>query len=122
MANLVALKGGSSNVTCTDGAKGSSCGTNVWNWNIGTTQVSDAGSSTVFVNNIGVVRKDDVMASHPDGVPCTPSPINHPPALSTFSNTVFADGKNIGRIGDKYNSDGHYDHTISSGSTNVYAG
>lgn len=119
---LVALKSGSSNITCTDGAKGSSCGTNVWNWNTGTTQVSDAGSSTVFVNGIGVVRNGDAMASHPDGVPCTSSPINHVPTLSTYSSTVFVDGKQIGRIGDKYDSDGHYDHTIASGSTNVFAG
>ena len=119
---LVALKSGSSNITCTDGAKGSSCGTNVWNWNIGTTQVSAAGSSTVFVNGIGVVRNGDAMDSHPDGVPCTASPINHTPTLSTYSSTVFVDGKQIGRIGDKYNSDGHYDHTIASGSTNVFAG
>ena len=35
---------------------------------------------------------------------------------------VFVDGKQIGRIGDKYDSDGHYDHTIASGSTNVFAG
>ena len=49
---LVALKSGSSNITCTDGAQGTLCGTNPnrYNWNTGTTQVSDAGSSTVFVS------------------------------------------------------------------------
>ena len=121
---LVALKSGSSNITCTDGAQGTLCGTNPnrYNWNTGTTQVSDAGSSTVFVNGIGVVRNGDAMASHPDGNPCTVSPINHAPTLSTYSSTVFVDGKQIGRIGDKYDSDGHYDHTIASGSTNVFAG
>lgn len=118
----IAKKGGNSEVTCTDGAQGSGCGTNVYHWDTGTTQVSNAGSSTVFVNGIGVVRNGDAMASHPDGNPCTPVAINHAPTLSTFSNTVFANGKNIGRIGDKYDSDGHYDHTISTGSTNVFAG
>ncbi len=121
---LVALKGGSSNITCTDGAQGTLCGTNPnrYNWDTGTTQVSEAGSSTVFVNGIGVVRSEDAMASHPDGSPCTISAINHAPTLSTFSSTVFANGKGIGRIGDKYNSDHHFDHTIASGSTNVFAG
>lgn len=118
----VALKDGKSNVSCTDGAKGSSCGTSVWHWDTGTTQTSDTGSSNVFVNSIGVVRKGDTIVSHPDGDPCVSSPINHAPELSTYSSTVFVNGLNIGRIGDKYNSDNHYDHTISTGSSNVYAG
>lgn len=122
MANLIALKGGSSNIACTDGDIGSLCAPSAYLWDTPTTQVSDAGSSTVFVNGIGVVRSGDAMASHPDGVPCTVAPINHAPTLSTYSSTVFADGKNIGRINDKYNSDGHHDHTITSGSVNVYAG
>lgn len=117
----VAKKAGNSSVKCTDGAKGSSCGQNVWHWDSGTTQKSDAGSSNVFVNNIGVVRKDDAMISHPDGDPCVSSPVNHAPKLSTYSNNVFANNKNIGRIGDKYDSDGHFDHEIKTGSSNVFA-
>ena len=117
----IAQKGGSSSVAATDGARGSSCGRNVWNWNTPTTQASDAGSSNVLVNGIGVVREGDVMVSHPDGNPCVGSPVNHSPALSTFSSNVFANGKAMGRIGDKYDSDGHYDHTITSGSSNVFA-
>ena len=118
----VALMGGSSSVDCTDGAQGAACGKNVYHWNTPTTQVSDAGSSDVFVNGIGVVRDGDVMASHPDGDPCVASPVNHAPSLSGFSGTVYADGKALGRVGDVYNSDGHYSHTISSGSSNVFAG
>jgi uncharacterized Zn-binding protein involved in type VI secretion len=118
----VALKGGSSSVSCTDGAQGASCGKNVYHWNTPTTQTSDAGSSTVFVNGIGVVRDGDTMASHPDGDPCVAAPVNHAPALSGFSGTVYANGKAMGRVGDVYNSDGHYSHTISSGSSNVFAG
>lgn len=117
----LAKKGGSSSVTCTDGAKGSSCGRNVWHWNSGTTQPSNAGSLDVFVENVGVVRDGDVMGSHPDGNPCVGSPVNHAPALSTYSGNVFANGKAIGRIGDKYDSDGHYDHTIATGSGTVFA-
>ena len=117
----VALKGGKSSVTCTDGAKGSSCGKNVWHWDTGTTQASDAGSGDVFAENTGVVRKGDIMKSHPDGDPCTGSAINHAPALSTFSGTVFANNKAIGRIGDVYDSDGHFDHKIASGAGTVFA-
>lgn len=119
-----ARMGGTDTVDCTDGAQGSLCGTNPnrYNWNSPTVQATDEGSFTVFVNGIGVVRKGDKMISHPDGVPCTVSPIDHAPTLSSYSFTVFADGKNIGRIGDVYNSDGHYSHTISSGSPNVFIG
>lgn len=117
----VARMSGKDTVSCTDGARGSSCGKNVWHWNSPTTQKSAAGSPNVFVNNIGVVRKNDAMGSHPDGDPCTGGPINHAPALSTHSPNVFANNKQIGRVGDKYDSDGHYDHTISSGSGNVFA-
>lgn len=119
----VAQKDGVSTVSATDGAKGSLCGTKPsrWNWNTPTTQVSAAGSNNVFVENIGVVREDDAMVSHPDGNPCTTSPINHAPTLSTYSPNVYANNKRIGRIGDKYNSDGHYNHTISSGASTVFA-
>ena len=118
----VALKGGSSSVACTDGIIGSGCAPSKHHWDTGSTQASDAGSADVFVNNIGVVRKDDAMASHPDGTPCVASPENHTPTLSTYSSTVYVNNKNIGRIGDKYNSDGHFDHEITTGSADVFAG
>lgn len=118
----VALKDGNSSVSCTDGAQGSPCGKRVYHWDTPTTQASAAGSSDVFVNGIGVVRQDDAMSSHPDGNPCVGSPVNHAPALSSFSSTVFVNGKGIGRIGDHYDSDGHFSHAISSGSGNVFAG
>jgi hypothetical protein len=117
----IALMGGSSSVSCTDGAKGSPCGKNVWHWDTGTTQASAAGSGDVFVNNIGVVRQGDAMGSHPDGDPCVKSPVNHAPALSSYSGTVYANNKPIGRIGDVYNSDGHFSHSVVSGATTVFA-
>jgi uncharacterized Zn-binding protein involved in type VI secretion len=55
----LAKKGGNSNITCTDGAQGSGCGTNVYHWDTGTTQVSAAGSSTVFVNGKAAGRIGD---------------------------------------------------------------
>lgn len=118
----IALSDGGSSISCTDGAQGSSCGKNVYHWDTPTTQTSDAGSSTVFVNGKGVVREGDAMSSHPDGNPCVAAPVNHAPTLSVFSGTVFANGKAMGRIGDKYNSDGHHSHTIITGSSNVFAG
>ena len=118
----VARMGGTDTVECTDGAQGAPCGQNVYHWNAPTTQVTNEGSSNVFVNGIGVVRNGDAMASHPDGNPCTASAINHAPTLSSYSSNVFANGKNIGRVGDRFNSDGHYSHIISSGSINVFIG
>lgn len=79
------------------------------------TQSTDKGSNNVFVNNIGVVRKDDAMITHNYPGPCC-NP--HAPTLSTYSSTVFANGLNLGRLGDAYGGD----HIISSGSDNVYAG
>jgi len=119
----VAQKDGVSLVAATDGAQGTLCGTrpNRWNWDTPTTQSSDVGSNDVFAETIGVVREDDTMISHPDGNPCTTSPIYHAPALSTFSPNVFVNNKRVGRIGDKYNSDGHFDHTIITGAATVFA-
>lgn len=117
-----ALGSGQSNINCTDGVKGSPCGKNVWHWDSPSVHVTEECSSNVFVNGFGCVRKDDKMESHPDGVPCTSSPINHQPQLSTYSANVFVNGRNVGRVGDKYNSDGHFSHVISSGSSNVFIG
>lgn len=116
-----AQKDGASSVAATDGAQGSLCATKPsrYNWNTPTTQSSDTGSSNVFAENIGIVRRGDTMISHPDGVPCVTSPVNHAPALSTYSPNVFVNGRQVGRVGDKYDSDGHYDHTITSGANSV---
>lgn len=117
----IALKNGVSTVSATDGAQGSPCGRRVFHWDTPTTQTSDVGSPDVFVEGTGVVREGDTMISHPDGDPCVGSPVNHAPALSTFSPNVFVNGKPIGRIGDKYDSDGHFSHTITSGASTVFA-
>lgn len=126
----VALKNGNSQIVCTDGVKNTPCafddGTPImWHWDAGTTFVSDTGSSDVFVNGIGVVSVGDTMQSHPWGEPCTPSPVNHAPAITEGdiqgTPAVYAGGKLIARIGDKYNSDS-FDHTISTGSTTVFIG
>ena len=124
----VALKDEKSSVACSDGAKGTECdwdefGSPIkWHWDTDTTQASDAGSSDVFAESTGVVRKDDVMKSHANGDPCVASASNHTPKVSTYSSTVFANGKNIARIGDKYNSESLQDHEITTGAGTVFAG
>lgn len=119
----VAQKDGASSVSCTDGAQGSVCATKPtkWNWNSGITSSSDTGSGDVFVESIGAVRKDDTMTSHPDGSPCTPSPINHTPFLNSFSPNVYVNGRQVGRIGDTYNGGTGFGHTISSSQGTVFA-
>ena len=100
----IARKGGKDSVASPDGS-GDGCGSP-------TTQATDTGSSDVFVNGIGAVRRDDAMNTH-NGPGCIP----HAPTLSTYSETVFVNGRNVGRLGDSYNG-----HPISSASTDVFAG
>ena len=126
----VALKDEESDVACSDGVIGTVCATSgapsftpiKWYWDTDTTQKSDAGSSDVFAEGTGVVRKDDAMKSHANGDPCVASASNHAPTVSTYSSTVFANGKNIARIGDKYNSESLQDHEITTGAGTVFAG
>jgi uncharacterized Zn-binding protein involved in type VI secretion len=49
----------------------------------------------------------------PAGIACVP----HQVPLTKFSSTVFVNGKGVGRKGDEYSG-----HTITSGSSNVFAG
>ena len=120
----VALKDEESSVACSDGAQGTLCNElfSRYYWDTDTTQKSDAGSSDVKAEGTGVVRKDDAMKSHPNGDPCVASASNHTPEVSTYSSTVFANGKNIARIGDKYNSESDQDHEITTGAGTVFAG
>ena len=76
---------------------------------------TDVGSEDVLVNNVGVVRQADQVKSHTHSPPACPS---HSPVLSSFSSTVFVNNKAIGRLGDAYDCG----ETISSGSSNVFAG
>jgi len=80
-----------------------------------TTTVTDQGSSDVDVNSIGAVRAGDLCQVHliPAGSSCVP----HTVPLTSFSSTVFVNGKGIGRLGDAYSG-----HTVTSGSGNVFAG
>lgn len=119
----VAQKDGASQVSCTDGAQGPVCANRPtrWTWTSGITSTSNTGSSDVFVANIGVVRKNDTMSSHPDGAPCVTSPVSHTPFLNTYSPNVFVNNREVGRVGDTYNGGTGFGHTISSTQTTVFA-
>jgi hypothetical protein len=104
---LVARKNSVDLIASPDGAQGDPCAFNKgtpikWHWNTDTIQYTLAGSSNVFVHSVGVVRAGDVMTTHPDENPCTSSPIDHTPTLSTYSPNVYANFLNIGRLGDVY--------------------
>lgn len=119
----VAQKDQRSTVSCSDGAQGSVCATRPtrYNWNSGITSASNTGSSDVFAENIGVVRKNDIMTSHPDGAPCVTSPVNHTPFLNTYSPNVFANNREVGRVGDTYNGGTGFNHVITSTQGTVFA-
>jgi len=78
-----------------------------------TTQATQAGSSRVFSDGIGVVRSGDARKEHP-APGCSP----HAPTLDIGSTRVFVEGRGIGRIGDTYGGE----HPITSGSARVFAG
>ena len=50
------------------------------------------------------------MKAHANGDLCVATATNHAPTVSTHSSTVFVNGKEIARIGDKYNSESSQDH------------
>lgn len=75
--------------------------------------VTGSGSSTVFVEGSVAVVQGDIVGFHLfQG--CGPDLS----ALSSFSSTVFVNGKGLGRIGDEYTSD----NVITSGCSTVFVG
>ncbi|CAB4162786.1 PAAR motif [uncultured Caudovirales phage] len=84
------------------------------------TTVTDQCSPSVFVNGKGVVRLGDLTVIH--NVPAVDPPcIPHAVPMTTFENgysyTVFANGLNIARKGDKYSGE-----ELITGSPNVNCG
>ena len=73
---------------------------------------TNEGSTTVFANRIGVVRKDDKVTAH-----TIPGCSTHEPGLTAYSENVFADNKNIGRKNDTYGCGAK----ITTGSSDVFA-
>jgi len=121
----MAWANGLSSIVCTDGVQGALCAPEPprWNWDSGSTQVTAATSNTkVFVEGSLVAVEGDAMASHPDGLPCVPSPVNHAPITSLCAAKVSIGGKRAVRIGSKFNTGTPFDHTVSTGSGKVFIG
>ena len=124
---ILALADGFSQVQCSDGAVGSYCGGGSNHWDLPFLSQSGSGatggSTSVKVNGKPVVLEGKKMAPHPDGQPCTPTPINHEPTLSPpAGGTVYIEGKLVGRVGDMYNVGTSFNHVITTGSSNVIVG
>ena len=73
---------------------------------------NDSAASTVFANGIAVHRLGDHWPAHTDGNSV------HDETTSQGSSTVFAENKNVARIGDPCSQGDH----IAAGSENVFAG
>ena len=76
-------------------------------------RVSTDGSPNVNINGIPAHREGDDWSSH--GCPAHAS---HGSVLAGGSNTVFCNGKKLGRIGDPVACGG----SVASGSSDVFAG
>ena len=74
-----------------------------------------AGSTDVFVNNIGISRQDDHNTSHL--LPPVPCP-SHAAPITTGSTTVFINGKGCGRVGDGITGC----TSVAAGSSDTFAG
>lgn len=86
------------------------------NYAFPTTTTTDQCSPDTLINGTGVVREDDKVASHRK----TGGGIDES-VITTFSSTVFVNGKAAARLGDKYTSPGQ-ENTITSGSPTVFIG
>lgn len=75
---------------------------------------SSSASPNVYANGIAAHRQGDAWAPHT----CPAIPETHPSTLAAGSSTVFANGKQMGRIGDPVACGS----TVAAGSGNVFAG
>jgi len=75
-------------------------------------RTNNQGSSDVFCNGIPVHRQGDSWNVHCCGIPC------HGGNLASGSSTVFANNKDLGRIGDPVSCGS----AAANGSGNVFAG
>jgi len=75
---------------------------------------NSSASSDVFVNGIGAHRQGDAWAPHT----CPAIPETHASVLASGSTTVFANGRQLGRIGDPVACGS----AVAQGSGTVFAG
>lgn len=121
----IAWANGMSEVSCTDGTKGESCGSDPdrWRWNSPlTSRTAETSNDRFFVQGIPVAVQGDKMEEHPNGAPCTQVAINHEPSTSLHAGAFFIGGKMAMRIGSKFNEGTSFDHTISTGCDNFIIG
>jgi len=120
----IAFALGFSDISCTDGVKGSLCAPiPYWKWNSPSTQVTSATTNTkVFVEGKLVAVEGDAMVSHPNGDPCVPAPVLHAPTTSLCAANVYIGGKRAVRIGSKFNTGTGFDHEVKTGSSKVMIG
>lgn len=80
------------------------------------TTTTEECSPTVFIAGIGIVRDGDKDSVHKykvgDSCP------SHQKSLTSFSLSVEADGKRVGRVGDSYSGE----EIVNSGQSSVLAG
>lgn len=76
-------------------------------------RASTGGSGNVYANGISVHRAGDGWAVH-----CNAVPVCHGSSLASGSGSVYANDKQLGRIGDPVACGS----SVASGSGNVYAG
>lgn len=115
----IAWSDGRSSVTCTDGTRGGKCGSDPdrWNWNSGLVSRTDKsdGNSKFFVAGTLVAVEGDRMEEHPNGSPCTTSPVMHRPATSLHAANFYVAGKRVMRVGAKFNNGTDFDHEVTTG-------
>lgn len=75
---------------------------------------SNGASPDVYANGIAVHRQGDCWAPHT----CPSIPETHASVLASGSSTVYANGKQLGRIGDPVACGS----TVAAGSGDVFAG
>ena len=75
---------------------------------------STSGSESVFADGIAVHRQGDAWAAHT----CPAIPDTHASVLASGSGTVFANGRQLGRIGDPVACGS----AVAQGSATVFAG
>ncbi|QTP60927.1 PaaR repeat-containing protein [Billgrantia antri] len=76
-------------------------------------RASTGGSGDVFANGIAVHRQGDAWATH-----CNSTPTCHGGSLASGSSTVYANGQQLGRIGDPVDCGS----SVAAGSADVFAG
>ena len=74
---------------------------------------SVAGSPDVFINGQSAHREGDSWEVH-----CNPKPVCHGGSLASGSDTVFVNGKPLGRVGDPVDCGS----AVAAGSPDVFAG